>query len=438
MAGESEYRMQIAVIEKQSGRTNVAKLNEVFVPGGMPSYTYQGRKGVDLEGSLRNALQRVRKFVAVAGPTKSGKTVLTRKVVPPAESIWIEGAHIPTIDDFWIAILASLGVVSPSSHSSGSTSDRATEGEFVAGFKPAGVGAETKVKEIQKTTNAVTTTGAMQTSKAQSAVAALLKARKVVVIDDFHYISPEIQTALIRGLKQAVFDGLSVVLILIPHRMHQAATAEMDVDGRTQTILIPDWQPQELFAIAETGARELAVRIHATTIEKMVSESFQSPHLMQDFCSQICADCDVWVTNTGLLKTVVFKAGDADFFSRFATTISPETFRALQRGPERTNRLERKLRAGGTCDTYEAIFLAINKLEVMSPVRWVELRQSLQEILVDDLQQHEVTRALEKMDEIAKSRNGEPVLDYVKEQRELHLVDPFFRFYVRWGALAGE
>ena len=87
--------MQIALVERISGRIKVAKLNEVFVPGGMPSYTYQGRKGVDLEGSLRNALHRVRKFVAVAGPTKSGKTVLTRKVVPPAESIWIEGAHIP-------------------------------------------------------------------------------------------------------------------------------------------------------------------------------------------------------------------------------------------------------------------------------------------------------------------------------------------------------
>ena len=71
----------------------------------------------------------------------------------------------------------------------------------------------------------------------------------------------------------------------------------------------------------------------------------------------------------------------------------------------------------------------------MSPVRWVELRQNLQEILVDDLQQQEVTRALEKMDEIAKSRNGEPVLDYVRDQRKLYLVDPFFRFYINWGSL---
>jgi hypothetical protein len=220
--------------------------------------------------------------------------------------------------------------------------------------------------------------------------------------------------------------------------MHEAATAEMDVDGRTQTIAIPAWQPSELFAIAEAGSRELAVRMHATTIERMVGESFQSPHLMQDFCSQICADCDVWETHIGPLKTVVFSHGVDDFFARFATNISPETFRALQKGPERTNRIERPMKAGGSCDTYEAVLLALKRLDVMTPVGWGSLRQTLQEILVDEPQQHEVTRVLEKMDEIAKSRDGEPVLDYIKNQRELHLVDPFFRFYVKWGALVSR
>lgn len=401
----------------------------------MPSYTYQGRTGVHLEASLRNAIRRVRKFIAVAGPTKSGKTVLTRKVVPPSESLWIEGAHISAIEDFWSAVLAGLGIVSPSSVAKSRANEDATEVEINAGFKPAGIGAETKLKETNRSTSSTTQSGVLQMSMAQSAVAALLTANKVVVIDDFHYIEPSIQTALVRGLKQAVFDGLSVVLILIPHRMHEAATAEMDVDGRTQTILIPDWQANELFAIAETGARELAIRIHATTIEMMIQESFQSPHLMQDFCSLLCADCEVWNTHAGPLKTVAFLNGKEEFFGRFANTISPETFRALQRGPERTNRMERSLKAGGTCDTYEAVLLALQKLNVMTPVSWGALRQSLQDILVDEPQQHEVTRVLEKMDEIAKSRDGEPVLDYVKKQRELHLVDPFFRFYVRWGAL---
>lgn len=413
----------------------MTQLRDVFVPGGMPSYTYQGRDGLKLEATLRNAICRVRKFIAIAGPTKSGKTVLTRKVVPPNESIWIEGAHIESVDDFWNAILAGLGIVSPSGFSQQKTSENLIESEIAAGFKPGGIGAETKSKETTKSSANSTQTGQIQVAKAQSSVTALLRSRKVVVIDDFHYINPEVQTSLIRSLKQAVFDGLSVVLILIPHRMHQAATAEIDVDGRTQTISIPAWQPNELFAIAEAGARELAVRMHATTIERMIGECFQSPHLMQDFCSQICADCDVWETHTGPLKTVSFIDGGDSFFTRFATNISPETFRALQKGPERTNRIERPMKDGGSCDTYEAVLLALKQLNVMTPVGWGALRRTLQTILIDEPQQHEVTRVLEKMDDIAKSRGGEPVLDYIKDQRELHLVDPFFRFYVKWGAL---
>ena len=416
----------------------MTKLKDVFVPGGMPSYTYQGRNGVDLEASLKNAMHRVRKFIAIAGPTKSGKTVLARKVVPPSDSIWIEGAHIASVDDFWSAALAGLGIVSPSGVSETTSREDLIETEATAGFKPAGIGAETKVKEASKESTSSTRNGQVQSAKAQSAVAAILNSRKVVVVDDFHYIDSAIQTSLIRGLKQGVFDGLSVVLILIPHRMHEAATAEMDVDGRTQTISIPAWQPNELFAIAEAGTRELAVRMHATTIERMISESFQSPHLMQDFCSQICADCGVWETHIGPLKTVSYTQGADEFFARFATNISPETFRALQKGPERTNRLERPLKAGGSCDTYEAVLLALKRLNVMTPIGWGSLRQTLQEILVDEPQQHEVTRVLEKMDEIAKARAGEPVLDYIKNQRELHLVDPFFRFYVKWGTLVSR
>lgn len=272
----------------------MADLREVFVPGGMPSYTYQAREELQLENSLLNALHRVRKFVAVAGPTKSGKTVLVRRVVPPDQGIWIEGAHIPSIDAFWTAVLAGLGIASPASHAQAKALDETTETELTAGFRPAGIGAEGKVKELTKSTATVTLTNTLQSSKAQSAVAALLANKKTLVIDDFHYVDADVQTALIRGLKQAVFDGLSVILILIPHRMHQAASAEMDVDGRTQTVVIPEWRPKELFAIAETGARELAVRMHATTIETMVVESFQSPHLMQDFCSLLCADNNVW------------------------------------------------------------------------------------------------------------------------------------------------
>jgi hypothetical protein len=420
----------------------MATLKEVFVPGGMPSYTYQERKDptdedkdIDLAKKLRRATGRLRKFISVAGPTKSGKTVLVRKVFPKESSVWIEGAHISSVADFWNEVHSKLGLSTPSSLAEGKGKAESKEYEGSAGIKPGGIGSEIKEKLVQAGNRSLVEVKEFATSAAHLGLEGLLRSNRVLVIDDFHYVSSEVQTSIIRGLKQAVFDGLTVILILIPHRMHQAATVEMDVDGRTHTLEIPEWSGTELFAIAETGFRALNVRVHAITINAMVVECFQSPHLMQDLCSLMCDDWGVLETHAGSLRTLDFVKGKDEFFERFATdAVNPNTFRALQKGPERTNRVPRPLKAGGTCDTYEAVLMALRTLDVMSPVRWSDLRKGLQEILIEEPQQQEVTRVLEKMDEIAKERDGEPVIDYVKEQRELHLVDPFFRFYVRWGS----
>ena len=63
------------------------------------------------------------------------------------------------------------------------------------------------------------------------------------------------------------------------------------------------------------------------------------------------------------------------------------------------------------------------------------LRGALQEVLADDLpQRHEVTRVLVAMTKIARKMEGEPVVDYDEEYEILHISDPFFAFYLRWGA----
>jgi hypothetical protein len=417
------------------------KLKDVFVPGGMPSHTYQERtdeenKPIDLENKLKSAINRLRKFISVAGHTKCGKTVLVRKVIPLNSGVWIEGAHITSIADFWTEVQSKIGLSTATSISQGKSNEEASEEENLASFKPGGMGAEMKNKSALKESTSSVETKEFITSSAHQALNGLQESQKPLIIDDFHYISSEVQTSIIRGLKQAVFDGLTVILILIPHRMHQAATAEMDVEGRTHTLPIPKWRDVELFSIAEKGFRALNVRVNAVTIDLLVRESFESPHLMQDFCSLMCDDWTISEVYKGPLKTLDFHQGRDDFFQRFAAdAVNPETFLALRKGPERTNRIERSLKNGGTCDTYEAVLMALKNLDVMTPISWTDLRKGLQNVLIDEPQQHEVTRVLEKMDEIAKERNGEPVIDYLKVRRELHLVDPFFRFYVRWGSL---
>lgn len=412
-------------------------VKDVFVPGGFPKYTYQNRDGFHIESNFNSALKRLNKFIAIAGPTKSGKTVLIRRMVPRDKSIWIESGHITTAQDFWNTILSELNVPTSVVESQLRLSEDVNTTEIAAGFKPGGIGAETKNQNTKKASKSNGTAATYGTPSPKTLLERLVSSKKTVVIDDFHYLDQSVQTTIIRALKPAVFDGLKVVLLLIPHRMHQAAQAEIDVDGRTHTISIPDWQASELFSIAESGFNKLNLRFSSITIHKLVSECFGSPHLMQDFCSSLCFSCNIEEEYLGNppLPSIAIPLPEEEFFKDLASNISPEAFKALRRGPPRTNRNERAMCDGGKCDTYEAVLLALHQLEGTTPINWAALRGALQGVLKDVPQQHEVTRALEKMDEIAKNRKGEPVIDYMKSQGELHLVDPFFRFFLKWNTL---
>lgn len=408
------------------------RVRDVFVPGGYPRYTYQDRKKFQIEEKLRDALERLNKLIAVAGPTKSGKTVLVRRVVDLADRVWIEGGHIKSISDVWALIGDALGIPNSKTEANSIFEENGKSYEIDSSFKPVGIGGGTKASEIDKDAKSQTLSRTFGSVASKAAVDALLRERKVLVIDDFHYLPAELQSELVRALKPAVFEGLQVVLILIPHRMHEAARAEMDLDGRTVTIPIPEWQPEELFSIGETGFDQLRLSYLPSTIDHLVRETFCSPHLMQDFCSSLCNKCNIKEEYRGELSgpRIALPVDSREFFQSFAQSISPEAFKALRKGPDRTNRKDRDLNAGGTCDTYEAVLLALHELGASTPVDWTLLRRALQVVLKDVPQQHEVTRALEKMDEIAKDLQGEPVIDYANG--ELHLVDPFFRYYLKW------
>lgn len=414
-------------------------LGEVFVPGGFPRYTYQKREKYKVEDTLRDAINRLPKFIAVSGATKSGKTVLVRKVVAEEKCVWLDAGYIKSVQDVWTFILTDLGFPQTTVLSNAKLSEESNTQDIDSSFKPMGIGAGIKNQDASKNANTDITAHTYLTAGPKQAAAALMGAKKILVIDDFHYLKPEVQSELIRALKPAVFGGLRVVLLLIPHRMHQAAQAEIDVDGRTHTVSIPEWQPEELFSIAETGFQTLNVSCSAKTIDTLVQESFGSPHIMQDFCSSLCARQGIMdeYIGSGPQPVVTIPHPPDEFFKTLADSISPETFKILRRGPPRTNRIPRELNGGGSVDTYEAILLSLHELGGITPVDWTQLRKTLQALLKEVPQQHEVTRALENMDDLAKGREGEPVIDY--SQGELHIVDPFFRFYLKWNdAIQGK
>src|ERR1035437_4030617 len=83
----------------------------VFVPGSMPTHTYVSPRSHDAENRVEEYLQgRAGRALAVAGPSKSGKTVLVRKVLADRAHCWIDGTWIKTAQDFWQAVAGILEV----------------------------------------------------------------------------------------------------------------------------------------------------------------------------------------------------------------------------------------------------------------------------------------------------------------------------------------
>ena len=68
----------------------ILKYTDVFVPGGFPRHTYNPRGALRIEGRIKEVQENLCKLVTVTGQTKSWKTVLARKTLPPENCIWIE------------------------------------------------------------------------------------------------------------------------------------------------------------------------------------------------------------------------------------------------------------------------------------------------------------------------------------------------------------
>jgi hypothetical protein len=260
----------------------------------------------------------------------------------------------------------------------------------------------------------------------------LLLAKPVIVIDDFHYLREPEQLKIVRGLRALIFDGVPVILLSVPHRVYDAVRAEPEMTGRVVPLTIPFWSDDDLTAIAELGFDALTISADRSVMAELVKESFGSPFLMQDFCLELCKANDIREAQE-IERRLEPPDWDAFFRARAAGTAKGE-FDRLARGPrERTKRIPRNLKDGRAVDIYHLVLAAVAHTGPKTTIRDTELREAIRAIILGDPPaSHEVTRVLDQMTEIARKGKGEPVVDYMADERTLHIADPFFAYYLKW------
>jgi hypothetical protein len=416
----------------------VLRYHDVFVPGGFPRHTYNPRIELQLEERLTESRRNLCKLVTVTGQTKSGKTVLARKVLPRDECVWVDGGTVAAEDDFWEVVLEQLdlfqGTQEKTSDETASTiTGKGTAGaDFLIAKGSGEVGGQLSKKR------ASTKTKTRSVSPRVAALHGLAREQVPLVIDDFHYLSRDLQSSLVRALKQPIFDGLPVAIIAIPHRRYDALKVEKEMTGRIAPIEIPAWSERELRFIPEVGFKLLGTALPDSASERLAEEAIGSPHLMQDFCRTICGRAETGDRIDAdrlhhLLENL------PDVFREVAETIGRPIFERLARGPrQRTDRIQRELRDGRSVDIYELVLHALAHLRPgLVSLEYEDLRAAVRDVSASQIPQlHEVARVLKHMASIAASdQSSTPVIDFEEVDKKLHITDPFFAFYLRWGDL---
>ena len=429
------------------------KVSNVFVPGRLPDLTYNPRANLQLEDQLNDYLDEGGAILTVAGPTKTGKSVLLQQVVP--DPVWLDGQAVTDVETLWRLVGEELVVYTGAEKGVG---ESATGGGSVS--SKAGIGPLVQVgaQATYTATDSESRKYSVERPVAAVVSKALVASARPLVIDDFHFIDRAVQRQVVRALKPVVLAGNAVILVSISHRAQDVVTAEGDMTGRVVPLTVPFWSEADLMQIAQKGFSLLNVHDEQNGLANFLAEQcYGSPHLMQKFCRELCKLNGVRETAPTTIQLqkpedwTVFLQAQVDATSR-------DWFQRLLTGPEErgTTRNQWQVRGDGLLDGYGLTLLAISRTGPKLTLTKAEIKAAVDAAVEGaSPQAHQTTRVLQRMTMIASKRatgqapteaeldaeqeglpDIQPVLEYMEDgaSSTLHLADPFFAFYLAWAA----
>lgn len=389
------------------------KAENVFKPGAYPEYTYVSRNyentGISYELRLKQALRTAGCLTSLIGPSKMGKTILCEKVIGFDNIVELSGADFHVNADFWAIVAAKVELPY--------NGEITTERELTEG--------NSKESDGKKEKYILSKDKVIQFYKDNE---------KVLVIDDFHYASKEMQMIMAQQLKDAIRKELKVVVVSLPHRADDAIRQNADLSGRLSLINIETWKEKDLKEIALLGFKQLHINITDEVAGQLAIECLTSPQLMQYICLSICILLEDKNEDT-------VKADMLESAYRF-TTVNfnySDVVNVMSKGPNPRGKKRKlfKTLTGKELDLYGLIVESIAK---NPPLMVMDIETLYERIInlipADDPKpdKQSVRSHMNNLQIILKDK--EEIYKAVDWKDEtVYILDPLFLFYLRWGRI---
>jgi hypothetical protein len=406
----------------------------VFTPTKVPTLTYVERTVRDFEEDLRSAFNIPNMIVSISGPSKSGKTVLVKKVVSDEHLIHIYGASIKHPEDLWFNVLTWMG--GPIERSETKGSKVGGEIAVTAGGKagiPFVAQGKAELKGAVSGDRSSSTTVKYSVAGLDDIVKEIGGSEYVVFVDDFHYIEKSVQLEIGKQIKAAAEKGIRVCTASVPHRADDVVRSNTELRGRVTAIDMSYWTVKELEEIAFRGFRELNVDLAPAVITTLANEAFGSPQLMQAISLNFCFERGIKEKQLKHERMDIEMPMLRQIFERTSATTDYSTMlAALHAGPKQrgTERKQFNFVDGTSGDVYRCVLLAIKADPSSLSFRYDEMLKRTQKVCKGETPVgSSVAESLSQMGKLAKTVQDAPVIEW--DEDVLDIVEPYFLFFLR-------
>jgi hypothetical protein len=364
---------------------------------------------------LIQALNTPGYLTSIVGPSKTGKTVLCEKVIGLENIVSLTGSDFKNQYDFWMIVANKVGI--------------SLEGEYLETTSLKGTDTNPEARSVS--------TREKYISSKDKVIQYFQENNLVLIIDDFHYASDQLQLDIAYQLKDAIRREFKVIVISLPHRADDAIRKNPDLSGRLNLINIEPWKEEELKEIAITGYEKLGIKISDDFATKMAIESLTSPQLMQSICLNLAIILNI--DNDKDIKQIKDSKKLEESY-RFTTINLPyqEVIKKLMAGPPTRGQDRKKyqLNSEQEADIYHLVLMAIALDPPIISITLDEMKERVDQLASNSkekIERNKLKNSLQRLHELMQS-SGQIYQVFEWKDNQIFILDPLFLFYLRWGS----
>ena len=249
----------------------------------------------DVDASLIENLTRD-KHLVVYGSSKQGKTSLRKHCLQENDYIVVQCSNKWSPAELHAAILKEAGYEVTQSTTRTVTGRNRILAKLTA--KVWGSGMEVDAEKEDGTSNSVTKQPLeLDPEDVNDIIRALDKFKRIIVLEDFHYLNVDTQKDFSVSLK-AFHEKSHLCFMIVGVWLEEGRLTVYngDLTGRVVAINADKWKKEELEKVISSGEKLLNIKFDNNFKTELLKECFESVYFVQEVCYKCCKFNDIHET----------------------------------------------------------------------------------------------------------------------------------------------